>query len=299
MSRDGAKYLAALLLFGSNGIVASGIALPSHQIVLLRTFLGALSLAALVVLGRGAGPLFQHPRQAGALAVSGAALGVGWLFLFEGFRVVGVGVASLAYYCGPVIVMILSPFLFAERLGAAKVAGIVSAVCGASLVVAQGGGKMDALGLLLGALSALMYAAMVTFSRRSPDIQGLAAASVQLVASFAVVAAYQLVRTLLSPAEAGETLSCLAQVDWGAVLTLGLVNTGLGCYLYFSSIGTLPVHRVAIWGYLEPLSAVALSAVALGEAVTMGRVLGAMLIVGGAMASELVGRRRGVLVAAS
>ena len=59
------------------------------------------------------------------------------------------------------------------------------------------------------------------------------------------------------------------------------------------------MHRVAIWGYLEPLSAVALSAVALGEAVTMGRVLGAMLIVGGAVASELVGRRRGVLVAAS
>lgn len=56
MSRDGAKYLAALLLFGSNGIVASSIALPSHQIVLLRTFLGALSLAALVVLAAARAP---------------------------------------------------------------------------------------------------------------------------------------------------------------------------------------------------------------------------------------------------
>lgn len=39
-------YLAALLLFGFNGIIAAAIALPSSDIVLLRTFLGALSLVA-------------------------------------------------------------------------------------------------------------------------------------------------------------------------------------------------------------------------------------------------------------
>lgn len=37
-------YLAALLLFGSNGIIAAAIALPSSDIVLLRTFLGASRL---------------------------------------------------------------------------------------------------------------------------------------------------------------------------------------------------------------------------------------------------------------
>lgn len=37
---DFCKYLFALLLFGSNGIVASGIKLGSGQIVLLRTLIG-------------------------------------------------------------------------------------------------------------------------------------------------------------------------------------------------------------------------------------------------------------------
>ncbi len=43
-------YLAALLLFGSNGIIAAAIALPSSAIVLLRTFLGALSLVAILAI---------------------------------------------------------------------------------------------------------------------------------------------------------------------------------------------------------------------------------------------------------
>lgn len=43
-------YLAALLLFGSNGIIAAAIALPSSDIVLLRTFLGALSLVTILAI---------------------------------------------------------------------------------------------------------------------------------------------------------------------------------------------------------------------------------------------------------
>lgn len=48
----------------------------------------------------------------------------------------------------------------------------------------------------------------------------------------------------------------LTTIDWIPVLLLGLLNTGIGCYLYFSSITDLPVQTVAICGYLEPLSAV-------------------------------------------
>ena len=41
-------FLAALLLFGSNGIIAAAIALPSSDIVLLRTSLGDLSLKTIL-----------------------------------------------------------------------------------------------------------------------------------------------------------------------------------------------------------------------------------------------------------
>ncbi len=50
------------------------------------------------------------------MLLSGFAMGVSWLFLFEAYRQVGVSVASLGYYCGPIIVMALSPILFNEKL---------------------------------------------------------------------------------------------------------------------------------------------------------------------------------------
>ena len=70
------------------------------------------------------------------------------------------------------------------------------------------------------------------------------------------------------------------------ILVLGLVNTGIGCYFYFSSIGDLPVQTVAICGYLEPLSAVLFSFLFLKEAMMQVQMIGAALIIGGAMFGE-------------
>ena len=73
---------------------------------------------------------------------------------------------------------------------------------------------------------------------------------------------------------------------------LGLINTGVGCYLYFSSIGGLPAQTVAVCGYLEPLSAVAFSVVLLGEVLMPIQLVGMILIIGGAAAGELLGKGR-------
>ena len=156
----------------------------------------------------------------------------------------------------------LSPLLFSERLTHVKVAGFSCVVLGAFFVVAQGGGHgASAQGLALGGMSAIMYAAMAVFSKRAPQIRGLEAASVQLVSCSVAVLLYSILSgSVMTPA-------ALAQANLPAVLLLGLINTGLGCYLYFSSIGQLPVQRFAVCGYLEPLSAAIL-----GEPLTLGRI---------------------------
>ena len=71
------------------------------------------------------------------------------------------------------------------------------------------------------------------------------------------------------------------------MLLLGIVNTGIGCYLYFSAIPELPVGSVAILGYLDPVSAVLFSALILHEQLTVLQITGAVLIIGGAMVGEL------------
>ena len=289
MSKATQKYLASLILFGSNGIVASMIDLPSLFIVLARVSLGATLLVALVALSRSARTNLQapkHPRQALYLAVSGAALGVAWLFLFEAYRYVGVGVASLLFYCGPVIVMALSPMLFKTRLTTQKVLGFAAVSVGAFLVVGQGLGEgVSPWGLFLGAMSAVMYAVMVIFSKKVTQIGGVECSAIQLCGSLAAVAVYLGFSAATGSIELPSAAMLALNVP--AALCIGLVNTGLGCYMYFSSMGELPVTRVAVCGYLEPLSAVVLSALLLGEAMTPANVLGAALILGGAIYSEL------------
>lgn len=121
MSNGLFRYLAALLLFGSNGIIAAAIALPSSDIVLLRTFLGALSLVTiLAITQRHTLQAPSRPREAAALILSGAALGASWIFLFRAYQTIGVGISSLLYYCGPIIVMALSPLIFGEKLTGGK-----------------------------------------------------------------------------------------------------------------------------------------------------------------------------------
>jgi drug/metabolite transporter (DMT)-like permease len=71
------------------------------------------------------------------------------------------------------------------------------------------------------------------------------------------------------------------------ILLLGIVNTGIGCYFYFSSLGSLPVQTVSICGYLEPLSALIFSATILGEKLSLMQIAGTALILGGAAFGEL------------
>ena len=279
-------YLAALLLFGSNGIIAAAIALPSSDIVLLRTFLGALTLAAILFITKRHNlQAPSRPREAAALIVSGAALGASWIFLFRAYQTIGVGISSLLYYCGPIIVMALSPLIFGEKLTGGKITGFIAVACGAFLIAAQGlGSNMPIAGIAYGIASAFCYALMVIASKGAPHIEGLENSTLQVSAAFATA----LVLTLLPQ---GVPSFFSPSIDWRAVAMLGVVNTGIGCLLYFSAVAKLPVQTVAVVGYLEPLSAVVFSVALLGETITPIRLMGAALIIGGAIFCEVAGKR--------
>lgn len=278
------KYILALLLFGSNGIVASYIELSSLQIVLLRTMIGSMLLVALFFIGGGKLTFYKHKRQFIFLAVSGVAMGASWMLLYEAYARIGVGIASLLYYCGPVIVMALAPLLFQEKLTANKIIGFLAVVVGVILTNGNAfDGNGDLFSILCGLLSALMYAFMVICNKKAKDIVGLENAAMQLTIAFLTVAVFVGLKQ-------GYTMH-ISGTNILPVLILGLLNTGIGCYLYFSSIGKLNVQTVAICGYLEPLSAVLFSVMFLKERLLPLQIVGAVLIIGGAMCGELVKKK--------
>ena len=274
------KYIVALLLFGSNGIVANHISLSSYEIVFTRTLIGSLFLILIFIFSKQKVQFWKNKSHLLYLVISGVAMGTSWMFLYEAYAQIGVSIATLAYYCGPVIVMILSPIIFREKMTSTKLLGFLAVLIGMFCVNGQALSQGRTVwGLICGILSAIMYAFMVIFNKKAVSITGLENSMWQLITSFITVAIFLGLKQ-------GFSVN-IAPGNLVPILLLGIVNTGIGCYFYFSSIGDLPVQTVAICGYLEPLSALLFSAALLGEKLGFVQIVGAVLILGGAAFVEL------------
>ena len=283
MKRDFIKYLLGLLLFGSNGVVASYINLPSHDIVLLRSALGAILLITLFFLTGGHPTIKHHKKDSLYVFLSGIAMAADWLLLFESYARIGVSLGMIINYCGPVLVILFSAIVFKEKITTKTIIALCFALAGAILISWQGiNNGIDRLGLFLAILSAFAYAAMVILNKLSREIEGTENSVLQLVSTLLVVAIFVSVKHGIQLVIPSDSIF--------PVLWIGLINTGIGCFLYFSSIGTLSAQTVAICGYLEPLSAVFFSAVILHERLLSLQIIGTVLILAGTL---IVNTRKG------
>lgn len=273
------KYIMAVLLFGTNGIVAGKIELESHSIVLLRTALGGIMLLLVTVFSKHGLSFWHHQKDLLFISLSGAAMGASWLFLYAAYDLSGVGVASLLYAAGAVIVMLFSPFVFKESMTVLKLVGLSAAVIGIIFINLNEIGNHTAMsGIMCGLFSAVCYALMVILNKKATNINGTENSAFQLITAFAVTAVFNCVRGGIGVAVKAD------DIFW--ILLLGIVNTGIGCWMYFSSLGALPAQTVSVFGYIEPLSAIVFSALLLGEKLRALQIVGAVLIIGGAMFAE-------------
>lgn len=286
---DLTKYIFVLCLFGSNGIVASYILLNSYEIVFWRTLIASIFLVGVFLLSKQKFSFLQHKKDAFYLSLGGFSLGMSWIFLFEAYTYIGVSVGTLLYYCGPVIVMALAPLIFKERLTPVKLIGFVIVLTGMVLVNSEAflEGEMS-FGIVLGLLAAVMYATMVIFNKKGQAIQGLENTAIQLVSAFLLVTVYSVIKSGFPVSINSESIL--------PIIILGLVNTGVGCYFYFASIGKLPVQTVSILGYIEPLSALLFSALLLGENLSLLQLVGAACILGGAALGELYKEKKAFIL---
>ncbi len=271
-------YVLAMLIFGTNGLLVAHISIQPKQIVLMRTLIGGLLLTALVLL-RGGFDREAVRAEKVSLLFGGAALGLNWVALFEAYRLLNVSLATLIYYVGPMLILLLSPILFREKLTGVKIAAICLVAVG--LVCISGSiafGGLSAAGLLTDVVSSLFYASLIAFNKRIVRTGGLQTAAIELDVAFFVVLAYVLLT-------AG--LPHIQKADVPYIAVLGLINTGLAYLLYFSGLQKLPGQSVALISYVDPVSALVFSALLLHEAMTPVQILGAVLIIGGAMFGEL------------
>lgn len=279
MSKNYSKYLIALLLFGSNGVVASFIDLSSYEIVLLRCVIGSAFLLTLFLFTKKHFTCLENRKDLIFIILSGVAMAADWLLLFVAYQRIGVSLGMMINYCGPVIVIALSPLILKVKITKQKALALFVTFIGALFISGNAlSTGINFLGLLFAILSAFSYAGMIIFNKKAEKITGIENSVLQLLSACITVIIFVGIKQGL---HVSITTHNIIPIIW-----LGLINTGFSCYLYFSSASKLPVQTVAISGYLEPVSACFMSFIILQEHMTIVQILGAALIILGAIYGE-------------
>ncbi len=281
------KLVVVMLLFGTIGIFVRYINMPSSLIALARGSIGAIFLLAVVFLRKTGIDVDGVKKNLWKLVLSGACIGVNWILLFESYRYTTVATATLCYYLQPVVVILGSALVLGEKLSARKLICVFVAILGMvpiSGVLESGIPSADEItGILLAIGAAALYGINIITNKTMKDIS-----SFDMTIFCMVTAAL----TLLPYTFLTEDLSAINWNPTSVVLliTVAVVHTGVAYALYYSALKQMPAQSVAMYGYIDPIFAIVLSALLLKEPLTISTVIGGIMILGATFFSERNGK---------
>jgi drug/metabolite transporter (DMT)-like permease len=282
------RWLAIASLVGAVGAWSASLSVvriavaevAPGAVTFWRCVVGALVLGAYVAMraarehrdGRRPAPVHRSRRWLVWAAACGVACGAAFLLIAVGMRTVGSGPAGIVLSTIPAatIVFAASPLgARTVRIGPRQLASLGVGLLAAISLALPAGGAWSLAGLgVLGLAAAAHAIANVTSGRSLEDRDPASVAAVAMAAAAVVSLPFGLGQTTMPSATAVL-----------AIVTLGIVPSGLAYVLYFHGTGALGVERAAFSNFLVPPVAVVSGIVALGE------VPDAMMLVALALAS--------------
>ena len=274
--------IASMTIFGTLGLFVRNIPVSSGELALYRAILAALLIAVFLLVTKQKIPFKNIKKEVPLLLASGVAMGINWILLFEAYKYTTVSVATLSYYFAPVIVTVVCPILFKEKLTGKQIICFVMSTLGLVMITGIGdvGGGSDFIGILFGLGAAVFYATVILLNKFIKNVEGIHRTFLQFLAAVIILIPYVLMTS-------GLTVGKLNGVGWINLLVVGLVHTGITYCMYFSSLKELPGQKAAILSYIDPLVAVLISVTVLGETMSWWQVIGGVLILGFTLWNEI------------
>ncbi len=279
----------SMAIFGTLGLFVRHIDVSSGELALYRAIMAAILIGAYLWISENKIPFRSIKKAVPLLLFSGMAMGINWMLLFEAYRYTTVSVATLSYYFAPVLVMIVCPILFREKITVKQVICFIMSTLGIVLITGVGDvgqSGTDFIGILFGLGAAVFYAAVIIINKFIKEVDGIHRTFLQFVAAIIILIPYVAMT-------GGIHLSNLDTLGWGALLFVGIVHTGITYCLYFSSLKEISGQKVAILSYIDPLVAVLISVTLLGETMTVWQVIGGILILGFTLWNEINIEKKG------
>ncbi|NWF12306.1 DMT family transporter [Pseudomonas reactans] len=243
------EMIAAMLISGTIGwfVLVSGVSVI--EVVFWRCVIGGLTLLLVcALLGYLRLDLLSWAKV-GLAVLSGVAIVGNWLLLFESYSHASIAISTAVYNVQPFMLVLLAAVFLGEKITVMKLAWLSMAFLGMLAIVTahgdqqSGGDYLVGIGLALGA--AFLYAIAALIIKRLKEVPPHLMALIQ-VATGAV---------LLAPLVPWNILTA-APNAWAALVTLGMVHTGLMYVLLYGAIQKLPTAITGALSFIYPIAAI-------------------------------------------
>jgi len=277
------KIIFSMMVFGTIGIFVKNISLSSGEISLFRAIIAAIAIIIYkLIIGKKI-KFSEVKKDLPLLFLSGVAMGFNWILLFEAYKYTTVSIATLSYYFAPVIVMVVCPIIFKEKMTVKQIICFLMATIGLIMVINISGidkANNNTIGIAFGVGAAVLYATVIILNKFIKNVTGIDRTLIQFFVAIIVLFPYVLATT-------GINIGNLETKGIINLLILGIIHTGITYCLYFSSLKDLKGQEAAILSYVDPLVAIIISVVILRETITAMQLIGGMLILGFTLLNEI------------
>ena len=293
MTRRGSILFAALCLIWGVPYLLIKVAVAEitpASLVFLRTVVGSLVLLP-IVLARGDVRALL-PRWRPILLFTVAEIAVPWLLLSHAEQRLPSSLSGLLVASVPLVGVVIARLSGQpEPLGGRRLAGLWIGLAGvvALLGFDVRGGDLFAAGEMVVVVIGYAVGPMVV-ARRLGDVPTLDVVAVSLAAAavlYAPAGVAQLPTAWPSPAVVA------------AVVILGVLCTAVAFVLFFQLIGEVGAVRATVVAYVNPAVAVAAGVAVLREPLTVGTVIGFVLILAGSWIATRAAPRAAVATPAT
>ncbi len=279
--------IMSMTIFGTIGLFRRSIDISSGELAFYRAVMAMAFIGLFLLVAKNPVPFGKIKKQMPKLLLSGVAMAFNWILLFEAYNYTTVSVATLSYYFAPVIVTLLCPLLFKEKMKLKQWICFGASTVGIVLITGIGSldtGSNHFLGIAYGLGAAALYATVILLNKSIRDTDGIHRTFLQFVAASAVLFPYVLCTD-------GINIGTLDKKGLVLLGVVGLVHTGITYCMYFTSLKDLPGQKAAILSYIDPLVAVLCSVFVLGESMTLSQLAGGVLILGFALWNEIPSKK--------
>lgn len=213
-------------------------------------------------------------KQAGVLLILGILYTCSSIFLFEAYKYIASGLATTLIFLYPVLVAIIMVFL--KVVPSWPVWLSIFATFGGVFIMTQSGTDepINPIGVLLSLGSALVYALFIVIINRSKLISSI---SNSLLTFYTLLTGATIFFSKIMYVDLPITAGIETGEAWANLLGLAILPTIVSTATLAIATRNIGATKASVLGVFEPITAIGIGALVLGEALTINILIGILI----------------------